>query len=220
MLIFLSLKGFSQEKNSFFSINTGFAVPIGNFKSFDINKGSFTTPGIYVSAEGAWYFEEHFGAGAEMGMELNPINASALATATVKSDPFLTNLTIRAEAFQVIHGGLGIYTRWEIYHNLSVTAKVLGGMLWATTPYQLFKPSFYGAGPDYYEITSSKDHGYFVEPGLGLQYRFNSSVGLQLNAEYISRNMYFGFISSDGSLKVENKQIGLVNASLGLVVYL
>lgn len=220
MMIFLSLQGFAQEKNSFFSVNTGVAIPLGNFKAQSVANGSFALPGINVSAEGAWYLKEHFGVGAEIGMELNPIDASSLAKATLKSDPFLTNLTIRAEAFQVVHGGLGLFTHWEIYHKLSLTAKVLGGMIWGKTPYQLYKPTYFGAGPDYYEITSSKDHEYFVEPGLGLQYKFNSSVGFQITSEYITRKMGYGFINTDGSYKVEYKQVDIINTLAGLVIYL
>ncbi len=219
-MVFLSLQGFAQERNSFFSINTGVAFPMGNFKGQNVTTGSFALPGIQVSAEGAWFVKEHFGVGVEAGLELNPVDASSLATATIKSNPFLTNLTIRAEAFQVMHAGLGLFTQWEIYHKLSVTAKVLGGLVWGKTPYQLYKPSYFGAGPDYYEITSSKDHEYFIEPGLGLRYRFNSSVGLQLSSEYINRKMGFGFINADGSMKVEYKQIDILNASAGIVIYL
>ena len=219
-LVFLSLPVFAQQKNSFFSINGGAAIPVGNFKAQNLNKGSFALPGIYIGAEGAWYFKEHFGIGGEFGLEYNNINAAAEATAKVNADPFLTALTIRAEAFQIFHGAVGLYTHWKLMHHLSATAKVLGGMIWGRTPYELDKPTYFGAGPDYYEITSSKDHQYFVEPGLGLQYRFNQSVGLSFNAEYLTRKLYFGYYNADGSSKVEDKQINLINTSLGLVIYL
>lgn len=219
-MVLLSLPAFAQEKNSFFSINGGTAFPIGNFKAKNITKGSFAQPGTYMGAEGAWYFRKHFGVGGEFGLEYNYIDAAAEATAKVNADPFLTALTIRAEAFQIFHGAVGIYAHWKIISNFSVTAKVLGGMIWGRTPYELDKPTYYGAGPDFYEITSSKDHQYFAEPGVGLQYRFNRSVGMSLNAEYIARKLYFGFNDADGSTKVEDKQISLINASLGLVIYL
>ncbi len=220
MLVFLSLQGLAQEKNSFFSINTGVALPMGTFRGQNINTGSFALPGIQVSVDGAWFVKEHLGLGAEAGMELNPIDASSLAVATRNADPFLTNLTIRAEAFQVMHAGVGFFTRWEVARKLSLTAKVLGGMVWGKTPYRLYNPTYFGAGPDYYEITSSKDHEYFIEPGLGLRYRFNRSVGLQLGSEYINRKMGFGYIHADGSREVEYRHIDMINVMMGLVIYL
>lgn len=220
LMIFLSIQGFAQEKNSFFSINGGAAIPAGDYKATNLTTGSFALPGVHVGAEGAWFFKNHFGVGGEIGMEYNYINASAEATAKVQADPFLDSLTIRAEAFQVYHVAFGLYFQHKIMYHLSVTAKVLGGMIWGQTPYELDKPAYFGAGPDFYEITSSKDHQYFAEPGVGLRYRFNSSVGLQLNADYLNREMHFGFINADGSTSVENKQINIINTSLGLVIYL
>ena len=219
-MIFLSLPVFAQEKNSFFSINGGTAIPTGNFKAQKITKGSFALPGIYMGAEGAWFIKKHFGIGGEIGLEYNNIDASALATAKVNADPFLMALSIHAEAFQFFHGAIGVYTHWKLIRHFSVTAKILGGIIWGKTPYELDKPTYFGAGPDYYEITSSKDHQYFVEPGVGLQYRFNRSVGLSLGAEYITRRLYFGFYHSDGTTKIEDKQIAIINTSLGLVIYL
>ncbi len=219
-MVFLSLPAFAQQENSFFSINGGTAFPVGNFKAQNLTKGSFALQGIYMGAEGAWYFREHFGVGGEIGLEYNNIDAAADATAKVNADPFLTALTIRAEAFQIFHGALGLYTRWKLRRHLSFTAKILGGVIWGRTPYELDKPTYFGAGPDYYEITSSKDHQYFVEPGVGLQYRFNRSVGVSFNAEYLTRKLYFGFYNADQTTKVEERQINLINTSLGLVIYL
>ena len=219
-MVLFSLPALGQQKPSFFSIKGGVALPVGNFKAKNLNKGSFALPGTYMGAEGAWYFREHFGVGGEIGLEYNSIDASAEATAKVNADPFLTALTIRAESFQIFHGAVGLYTHWKLMRQLSFTAKILGGMIWSRTPYELDKPTYFGAGPDYYEITSSKDHRYFAEPGIGFQYRFNRSVGLSLSAEYITRNFYFGYYNADGSSKVENKQINLINTSLGLVIYL
>lgn len=219
-MLFFSINVFAQGKNSFFSLVGGIAFPMGNFKAQNLTKGSFALPGIHLGAEGAWFFKNHFGVGGEIGLGYHYIDASAEATAKVIADPFLSNLTIHAEAFQIYHGAIGLYFRWELIRHLSVTAKVLGGMIWASTPYELDKPTYFGAGPDFYEITSSKDHQYFAEPGIGFQYRFNSSVGLQLGAEYMNRQMYFGFVNADGSTSVENRQIDLINTSLGLVIYL
>ena len=128
-MVLLSLPVFAQQKNSFFSVDGGSALPIGNFKAHGLTQGSFALPGIYLGAEGAWYFKEHFGIGGEVGLEYNNIDASSEATAKVNADPFLTALTIHAETFQVFHGAVGLYTRWKLIHHLSVTAKVLGGMI-------------------------------------------------------------------------------------------
>lgn len=220
VLIFISISGVAQERDSFFALNGGMAFPMGNFKAQNLQNGSFALPGIHIGAEGAWFFKKHFGVGGEIGIGYHYPDASAEATAKVKADPFLSTLTIHAEAFQIYHAAVGLYFRWELIRHLSFTAKVLGGMLWASTPYELDKPTYFGAGPDFYEITPSKDHQYFAGPGIGFQYRFNSSVGLQLGAEYLNREMHFGFFNADGSTSVENRKINLINTFLGLVIYL
>lgn len=92
-------------------------------------------------------------------------------------------------------------------------------MMWVNTAYQLYKPTYFGAGPDYFEITSSKDNKFFLEPGIGIQYKLSSSLALKAETELISRKMTFGFATWQG-MRYDIKQISYVNTVLALVILL
>ena len=217
LIIFLSLHVFAQKGSGFIALSSGLSIPIADYASGDLDKGSFTTLGMNVSVEGAWFLTKHYGVGGQFGYQLHSVNASALATAKVIADPFLSDLTIRSDPFRVLHATAGIYGRWAIGKKFSVTGKLLGGVLWAKTPYQLYKPTYFLTGPDYYEITSSRDHKFFIEPGIGIQYKIASCLALKADTELISRKMQFGFNTWNG-LRYDNKQISFINTLVALVI--
>jgi len=219
LMVFMSLQSFAQYANSFISLRSGVSIPLKPYGSHDLGKGSFTTLGINVSAEGAWFFTTHFGVGGQVGLNLHPIDVSALARAKVSADPFLSTLTIRSDPFRVVNATMGIYTHYNIGRNLSANAKLLGGIFWANTAYQLYKPTYFLTGPDYFEITSARDCKFILEPGVGLEYRISSFFALKADVELLSRTMQFGFNTWEG-VRYDRKHIGFINAVIGLVVLL
>ncbi len=218
-MIFMSLQSFAQHTNSFISLRSGVSIPLKPYNSHDLGKGSFTTLGINVSADGAWFFTAHFGVGGQVGLNLHPIDVSALARAKVNADPFLSNLTIRSDPFRIINAALGIYTHWNIGKNFWVNAKLLGGILWAHTAYQLYKPTYFLTGPDYYEITSAKDHKFILEPGIGLEYKMSSCFSIKADVELLSRTMQFGFNTWKG-IRYDRKRISFINTVIGFAILL
>ncbi len=210
---------FSQQINSFFSLRSGVSIPIGNFSSHNLNKGSFAQSGLNESIEGTWFFSHHLGVGGQVGFQLHPVNASALATTKVNADPFLTDLTIRSEPFQSIQALLGLYAGWPVGKNFTVTAKLLFGVLWAKTAYQLYKPTYYMTGPKYYEITSSKNYQLVFEPGMDIQHNLSHAIALKITTEMITKEMQFRFKTSQG-IRTDSKQVGFVNVLLAMVVRL
>ena len=217
-LVLLSVPAVAQY-NGFIAIRSGASLPVGNYHAANLEKGSFAQPGLNVSINGAWFFSQHFGVGAQAGFQLHPIDVAKLTDVKIKTDPFLSDVVIRSEPFQVIQGGVGLYTRWSLTRTISAHAKVIGGMIWATTPYQLYKPTYFMAGPDYYEITSSKNRQLFVEPGVGIQFRINYCLALKVEAEWVNRTMKFGFLTNQG-VRYDMKQISFINTLLGLVILL
>ncbi|MBN2615581.1 MAG: hypothetical protein JXR71_07780 [Bacteroidales bacterium] len=219
LLILFSLQGWAQHEKGFLSISSGPSFPIGKYSSTELNGGSFTTTGITMSVEGVWFFTNHFGVGVEAGYQQHPVDVSALATAKVNADPFLSHVVIRSDPFLVMHAAAGFHTRWYLNTKWSVTGKIMAGMLWATTPYQLYKPTYYIIGPNFYEITPSRDQKIFVVPGLGVQYKINRCLALKLETELVSRTMKFGFETSEG-IRYDQKQVSFINTMAGLVILL
>ena len=219
LMIFLHLQSFAQHTNSFISLRSGVSIPLKPYNSHDLEKGSFTQPGINLSADGAWFFTKHYGIGGQAGLNLHPVDVSALSRAKVDADPFLSSLTIRSDPFRIINAALGIYTHWNIGKNFSVNAKLLGGILWANTAYQLYKPTYFLTGPDYYEITTARDHKFIIEPGIGLEYKISSCFALKADVELLSRTMQFGFNTWEG-VRYDRKRISFINAVIGFAIFL
>ncbi len=219
LMVFLSLQSFAQHTNSFISLRSGVSIPLEPYNSHDLEKGSFTQPGINLSADGAWFFTKHYGIGGQVGLNLHPVDVSALARAKVDADPFLSGLTIRSDPFRVINAALGIYTHWNIGKNFSVNAKLLGGILWVNTAYQLYKPTYFLTGPDYYEITTARDHKFIIEPGIGLEYKISSCFALKADVELLSRTMQFGFNTWKG-VRYDRKHISFINTVIGFIILL
>jgi len=222
VLIFFSfsiLSSVAQENPSFFALKGGVSIPFGKFNNYNLQESSFSTTGISLSADGAWYFLPWLGVGGEFGYNLQPIDVSVLGYEKMLADPFLEDLTIRSDAFQTLTTSAGIYATWNFWKSFSLNGKLLGGWLWAKTPYQLYKPTYYLLDVPWYEITSSKDNGFIVVPGIGLQYDISPCIGVKAEGELYYRNMQFGYTNSQGAYYVD-KTISFVNITIGLVVLL
>ena len=175
--------------------------------------------GITISADGAWFFLPWLGVGGEFGYNIQPIDVSVLGYEKVLADPALEDMTIRSDGFQTINAGAGLYADWNFWKSFSLTGKLVGGWMWAKTPYQLYKPTYYLVDPGWYEITSSKDNGFIIVPGIGLQYKISPCIGVKAESELFYRNMQFGFINTVGYYSI-GRTVSFVNITLGLVVLL
>lgn len=216
-LLFISAQ--SQERSSYIELRGGLSVPVGKYGSADLNDGCFTLPGFTVGAEGAWYFKPYFGVGGQFGYNLHPVDVSLLGYEKVLDDPFLNDLAIRSDPYQIITSAVGLFSRWNFWKKMSVQGKLLGGIMWAKTPYQLYKPEYYAVGPEYFEITSSKDSNFMGVAGLGLQYDLSPCIALKLDGEYQFSQMVFGFNTATG-IRYDYRNIGFIVTSLGLIINL
>lgn len=212
---FLPICGTAQEKASFAGISSGFAIPYGNFRSTELGSGSFTLTGLAVNAEGAWFFMPKFGVGASVGFNMNPIWIGALEWERVVNDPFLSDLSIRSEPFITVTAMAGGYTKLPVWRNFYFTGKLLGGLLYGRTPYQLHKPVYFFDGPPYYEITPARDWKFSWQAGAGIQWDVSSCVGILLEGVLLYDKLNFDFRTANG-IRTDTHTIALINTSLGV----
>lgn len=209
----------AQSKGSFIGIKGGLSIPVGEYASTNLDNGCFTQLGFNVSAEGAWFFKNYLGIGGQFGFNLHPVNVGVLGWEKVQDDPFLQDLIIRSEPYQIITANIGFYSKWNFWKLMSLHGKLLGGMMWAKTPYQLYKPEYFLVGPEYFEITSSRDWNLMGLGGIGLQFDLSPCIALRLEGEYQFSKMIFGFTTASG-IRYEYRNIGFVNTTLGLIIFL
>ncbi|UCG28467.1 MAG: hypothetical protein JSV24_03650 [Bacteroidales bacterium] len=208
-----------QKKDSFFSVKSGFSYPVGNYARCDLEKGSFAITGINVNIEGGWYFLPWLGIGGQTGLNRHKLDLQQLAQAKIESDPFLSYITIRSEAFRTESVSAGVYGRWSFLNRFRANGKILGGSMRAKTPYQLYKPQYFIVGPEYFEITSSVDYSLLFICGAGLQCDITPYLSLVIEAEYQFSKMHFGFNTSEG-LRIDEKNISFINLAVGFMVHL
>lgn len=212
-------QGLGQEKTSFVGINAGVSIPYGKFRSTDLEDGSFALTGMNVNMEGAWYFLPKLGVGASVGFNLNPVDVSSLGWEKVINDPFLNDLTIRSDPYLTVTAMAGLYTKLPIYKTLYFSGKLLGGLLYGRTPYQLYKPEYFLAGPDYYEITSAQDWKFSWQAGAGLIYDVSPCIGLILEGVIMYDKLSFNFRTANGT-RTDVHTISLINTTLGVRIKL
>lgn len=205
----------AQEKESFAGISSGFAIPYGNFRATNLDDGSFAITGFAVNVEGAWFFMPKLGVGGSAGLNLNPLWLGALEWAKVVNDPFLNDLSIRSEPFITVTAMAGAYTKLPVWRNFSFTGKLLGGLLYGRTPYQLNKPEYFFAGPPYYEITPAQDWKFSWQAGAGIQWDVSPCVALLLEGVIMYDKLNFDFLTANG-IRTDTHTIALINTSLGV----
>lgn len=204
------------KAQSFFSLKGGISLPVGEYTSNNLDHGAFTTTGLSFGVDGAWYFYKNFGIGADLTYTLHSVDAIALATHTLVNDPFLNSLNVRSEPYKMYTTLAGIYYIYPIITRLSVEPKLLAGMMFATTPFQLYEPEYFMVGPSYYKKTPSSDRSFAYKLGLSVKYELSNCIILRLSGDYTASYMSFGFYNYNG-LYYKNLNIRYVDIAIGLV---
>ena len=215
-IVTLSFSAFSQEHPSFISLNAGPSIAVGSFHAKDLSGGSFAMTGLALSVQGAWFFREYLGVGGYAGLSMNPVDVQALGYEKVKDDPFLLDMTIRSDPYRMYGAYAGFFGDHRLTDRLSVTAKLLGGLVFATTPYQLYKPEYFLVETKWYEITSAGDYAFSLLAGAGIRYRVNPCISLLLQGDFTYHRMQFEFLRGDGTTRTEDTKIALVNTAFGV----
>ena len=219
IFILVCNSAYTQDKSSYVGLRGGLSIPVGQYKAKDLQNGCFTQAGFNVGIEGAWYFKHYLGVGGQFGLNFHPVDVGSLGYKKVINDPFLADLTIRSEPYQIITAAAGLFSRWNFWKRLSLHGKFLGGMMWAKTPYQLYKPEYFIVGPEYFEITSSKDRNFAGIIGTGIQVDISPCIALRADGDFQFSKMVFGFNTASGP-RYEHRTISYINTILALIIIL
>ena len=74
-------------------------------------------------------------------------------------------------------------------------------------------------GPEYYEITSSKDNNLMGILGAGLQVDVSPCLAFRADGEFLYSSMIFGFNTASG-IRYEDRTISIINISIALIIIL
>lgn len=217
LMVLLTCSGITQVNPTFIGLKTGVSVPVGQFGGHDLVKGSFTQAGFQGAMEGAWFFKPWIGAGLHGFAALHPIDVGTLGYEKVIADPFMDDVTIRSEPFRTFGGYAGLFFHVLLVKNLSVTGKALGGMIYAKTPYQLYKAEYYLVGEQWFEITSAADYEASFLAGVGIRYDINKSTAFCLDTEFTWNKADFEFITTGNDIRIEEKDISFLNIGVGVI---
>lgn len=123
------------------------------------------------------------------------------------------------EPYMMLSLTVGLYSSIDIIKRISLQPKLLGGVMFGKTPFQLFEPQYFMIGPEYFKITSSRAEGFVVKAGISVRYSLNSCISIGVNSDYSYSPLKFGFYTSQG-LEYREKNISFFDFSLGLVIKL
>ena len=153
----ITITAFAQSSKAYLELNTRLSLPVFTYSSNNLESGCFTQPGFTVSAEtGIWLYKK-WGFSILSGLQLHSVDVGLLGWEKIQADPFLKDLYIRSDPYRIIHIMAGPEYAFQIIDKLELDIQILAGVFFSRTPYQLYKPTYYMVGPEYYEITSSKD---------------------------------------------------------------
>jgi|GEM_PF-635512 hypothetical protein len=186
----------------------------------------FAGNGSTFGVEGAWYFCKYVGIGGQVSYShyvfkgLDSLSSGYDASFDV--DQITTNVS---GGYDIWNFMTGLYLRFPCSDKLAVTAKLLGGFTSATTPQIAVDVEDGGVDDGYFyqQRCTANSFGYMA--GLGISYKLNNWLGLNLQGIYASSEPDFMIDNTNrnnsiGRLITEYKQpLTNFNICLG-VIYL
>lgn len=218
VLFFLLINGkmfYGQDNTSFFGIRSGVSVPFGDFAKKSLDGGSFAQTGFMVAGEAAYFFKPHIGLGVSVDAHFHPVDVGLLGWEMVQNDPFLEDVYIRSDSYLTIASMIGPCLQYPLGKNLSLTAKIMLGLLYGQTPYQLYKPEYFGVEVPYYEVTSSIDYKFSWLAGAGLRYDVSPCFALVFDSEVMYDTFKFKFQTLTGT-RIDETVFSIINLSMGI----
>lgn len=201
------------------SLSAGLSVPVLDYSSNDLSKSCFTQPGMALTGIFDWRMYRQISLGIEASLFQHPVNVSSLGAAKVLNDPFLQDLYIRSDPYRLV----GLFPRISYVFllrkevRLSVNGAV--GPMWSRTPYQLYKPEYFLAGPPYYEITESRDLSLAYGLGVDAAFYVHPYLSFLLSVDAKETRAAFGFLTASGT-RTDHRRISMFNISAGLYLTL
>ncbi len=218
-LLLNSLLSQSQPIIYHLGLQGGASIPILDFSSSDLQKGSFALTGFTTSADAKVIFNNTLGGFIQAGIQLLPVDVGPLGYEKVKADPFLQDLYIRSDPFKIIHLLAGPVYQIPLWKSFIFEGQVGAGVFLSSTPYQLYKPSFFFMGPPYYEITPSQDVSFAYSASIKAIYDLTPCYQIALSSQIMNSKASFDFESST-RVRTDIRNISLLNISLSLILKL
>lgn len=202
-----------------FALNSGLSVPLFEYSQKNLDKGCFTMAGFYAGGELRTQIKKGFGAFIQGGIDLNPVDVSSLGYEKVQADPFLIDVYVRSEPYQVINLLGGASYQYPLTEKIKLECQIGAGTFFSKTPYQFYKPEYFPIGPAYFEITSSNDVSFAYGAGLKAIYEPNPWYQLALSANLKRSKAEFDFYSG-GRIRTDVRQISMLGVYLNLILKL
>ena len=200
-------------------VKSGISIPLFAYSSKNLADGCFTQAGLTVTADADIKLWHQLGLKLESGLQLHTVDVGYLGWEKVQADPFLTDLYIRSDPYRIIHLMAGPSYSMPVLKKLNLDVSATAGVFFSRSPYQLHKPVYYMIGPDYYEITQSKDISFAWGGGFRLRYAITDSYEISVGSDYLQSAAAFGFITSNG-LRIDKRTISFLNCTAGVVFHL
>jgi hypothetical protein len=227
--------------NGFVGLFGGYCISMGNWTHTSYITGDagawlannpdnlsagFAGNGNTFSVEGAWYFCKYIGIGGQVSFSYFSFKGLDSLSAGYQKSFFVDRETAYSVGgYNIWNFMTGLYFRYPFSNKFSVTAKVLGGFTSATTPE--IDVDLWDGGVEDGVFTQQRctadAFGYMA--GLGVSYKLNNSLGLNLQGIYASSQPDFLIDNTNrktitGRLITEyNQPLTSFNICLG-VVYL
>ncbi len=221
-IIFLLFNAYisqSQPVSLHFELQGGASKPILDFSSTNLQKGSFALTGFATSAELKVITNNKLGGFIQGGVQLLPVDVGSLGYEKVKADPFLQDLYIRSDPFKVLHLLAGPLYQIPLWKSFFFEGQLGAGVFFSSTPYQLYKPSFFFMGPPYYEITPSKDVSFAYGASVKAIYDLTPCYQIAIASQFMNSKASFDFESAT-RVRTDVRNISLLNTSLSLILKL
>lgn len=216
-MISLTESVFSQKLNSFLTLQAGISVPVFDFASADLSKGSFTLSGFTGSGEFEVKLNNKLGVFLQAGVQLNPIDVGLLGYEKIKADPFLQDVYIRSDPFKYLHAIAGPEYYYQLSNAFIISGQAGAGIIASFTPYQLYKPEYFMTGPPFFEITTARDVSFAYSAGLHLNYHIKSCYSIGVYTQFIGSSAAYEF-RTGSSTRIDKRNISSWNSSFTFTI--
>lgn len=216
-IIVLCTQTYAGDGKSFFMLKGSYSLPVGDFASYNLEKGCFTTNGLSLGAEGAWYLYKNIGVGADFSYSLHSVDAIGIANKIIEDAILLNQLYVRSDPYKMMTAMAGVYYSIHIKDKLRIEPKILAGMMFGRTPWQLYEQELFLLGDNYYKITPSNANAFAFKAGVSIKYQVYKNVALSLFSDYTKSDLSFGFYSSN-ELNYRRRKIDYFDFGMGLVI--
>lgn len=217
--LFITIVGQTQTYSGHLQLRSGLSVPLFEYSSNTLKSGCFTNPGLTTSVAISGKVYKHWNFVVQSGLQLHPVSVGLLGYYKVLDDPFLLDVTIRSAPYTIIHLVGGPEFSYNVSKKTFINAAIYSGTFLSTTPHQIYKPTYYMVGPEFYEISSASDLSFAYGAGLTIGYQITPCYEIAIVSDILRSKAGFNFISQNG-VRTDWRQITMLNISASLMLKL